>query len=63
MAMIFQETMTSINPSFAIGEQDYGTILRTAADRGARRVERAIELLRRVTYPSPTPPPERRSTN
>jgi len=53
IAMIFQEPMTSLNPSFTIGEQIIETILRHRG--GSRRVarERAIELLRRVHIPSP----------
>src|SRR5580698_2203495 len=53
LAMIFQEPMTSLNPSFTIGEQIIETILRHRG--GARRVarERAIDLLRRVHIPSP----------
>jgi peptide/nickel transport system ATP-binding protein len=53
LAMIFQEPMTSLNPSLTIGEQIIETILRHrgGSRRGAR--ERAIELLRRVHLPSP----------
>ena len=53
LAMIFQEPMTSLNPSFTIGDQIIETILRHRG--GSRRLarERAIELLRRVHIPSP----------
>ncbi len=53
LAMIFQEPMTSLNPSFTIGDQIIETILRHRG--GSRRAarERAIELLRRVHMPSP----------
>ncbi|MGX4806047.1 ABC transporter ATP-binding protein [Bradyrhizobium guangdongense] len=53
LAMIFQEPMTSLNPSFTIGDQIIETILRHRG--GSRRYarERAIELLRRVHIPSP----------
>src|SRR4030088_1944194 len=53
LAMIFQEPMTSLNPSFTIGEQIVETIVRHRG--GARRQarERAVELLRRVHIPSP----------
>jgi peptide/nickel transport system ATP-binding protein len=53
LAMIFQEPMTSLNPSFTIGDQIIETILRHRGGtrRGAR--ERAIELLRRVHIASP----------
>src|ERR1700742_2292711 len=48
LAMIFQEPMTSLNPSLTIGNQIIETILRHrgGSRRGAR--ERAVELLRRV---------------
>jgi peptide/nickel transport system ATP-binding protein len=53
MAMIFQEPMTSLNPSLTIGEQIIETLLRHRG--GTRRAarERAIGLLRRVHIPSP----------
>jgi len=53
VAMIFQEPMTSLNPSFTIGDQIIETILRHRG--GSRRAarERTIELLRRVHIPSP----------
>src|SRR6266852_3342615 len=53
LAMIFQEPMTSLNPSLTIGEQIIETILRHRG--GSRRAarERAIELLRRVHISSP----------
>ena len=53
LAMIFQEPMTSLNPSFTIGDQIVETILRHRG--GTRRAarSRAIELLRRVHIPSP----------
>ena len=52
LAMIFQEPMTSLNPSLTIGDQIVETILRHrgGSRKGAR--ERAIELLRRVHIPS-----------
>src|SRR6201991_2513621 len=53
LAMIFQEPMTSLNPSFTIGDQIIEVILRHR--RGTRRQarERAVALLRRVHIPSP----------
>src|SRR3982074_1096365 len=53
LAMIFQEPMTSLNPSLTIGDQIIETILRHrgGSQRAARA--RAIELLRRVHIPSP----------
>ncbi len=53
LAMIFQEPMTSLNPSFTIGDQIVETILRhRGGSRGSAR-QRAIDLLRRVHIPSP----------
>ena len=53
LAMIFQEPMTSLNPSFTVGEQIIESILRhRGGSRGAAR-KRAIELLRRVHIASP----------
>src|SRR6202795_3578208 len=53
LAMIFQDPMTPLNPSFTIGDQIIETILRhRGGPRNAARV-RAIELLRRVHIPSP----------
>jgi peptide/nickel transport system ATP-binding protein len=53
LAMIFQEPMTSLNPSYTIGEQIIESLMRhrSLSRRDARR--RAIELLRRVHIPSP----------
>jgi len=53
VAMVFQEPMTSLNPSYTIGEQIVESLMR---HRGLARAEarsRAIELLRRVHIPSP----------
>jgi peptide/nickel transport system ATP-binding protein len=53
ISMIFQEPMTSLNPSFTIGEQIIETLMRhRGLDRPKAR-ERAIKLLRRVHIPSP----------
>jgi peptide/nickel transport system ATP-binding protein len=53
LAMIFQEPMTSLNPSLTIGEQIIETLTRhRGLDRPKARV-RALELLRRVHIPSP----------
>jgi peptide/nickel transport system ATP-binding protein len=53
LAMIFQEPMTSLNPSYTVGEQIIEALVRHRglSRAGARR--RAIELLRRVHIPSP----------
>jgi peptide/nickel transport system ATP-binding protein len=53
LAMIFQEPMTSLNPSFTIGDQIVETILRHRGGSRKSARERAIELLRRVHIASP----------
>jgi peptide/nickel transport system ATP-binding protein len=53
LAMIFQEPMTSLNPSFTIGDQIVEVILRHRGGSHRQARERAIELLRRVHIPSP----------
>jgi peptide/nickel transport system ATP-binding protein len=53
LAMIFQEPMTSLNPSYTVGDQiGEALICHRGASSGEAR-ERAIELLRRVRIPSP----------
>src|SRR6201993_3776775 len=52
LAMIFQEPMTSLNPSFTIGDQIIETILRHRGGSRRSARDRAIELLRRVHIPS-----------
>ena len=53
LAMIFQEPMTSLNPSYTIGEQIIETIVRHRGVTRAEARERTVELLRRVRIPSP----------
>jgi len=53
LAMIFQEPMTSLNPSFTIGDQIIETILRHRGGSRKSARERAIALLRRVHIASP----------
>src|SRR5438874_3369263 len=53
LAMIFQEPMTSLNPSFTIGDQITEVILRHRGGSRRQARDRAIELLRRVHIPSP----------
>jgi peptide/nickel transport system ATP-binding protein len=53
LAMIFQEPMTSLNPSFTIGDQIFETILRHRGGARKNARKRAIELLRRVHIASP----------
>ena len=53
LAMIFQEPMTSLNPSYSIGEQIAESLIRhRGLSRGEARA-RTIELLRLVKIPSP----------
>jgi oligopeptide/dipeptide ABC transporter ATP-binding protein len=53
MAMIFQEPMTSLNPSLTIGEQIAEAVRRhRGVDREAATA-RALEMLRRVRIPAP----------
>jgi len=53
LAMIFQEPMTSLNPSYSIGEQIAESLVRhRGLSRGQARA-RTIELLRLVKIPSP----------
>jgi len=53
LAMIFQEPMTSLNPSLTIGDQIIETILRHRGGSQLSARQRAIDLLRRVHIPSP----------
>jgi peptide/nickel transport system ATP-binding protein len=53
LAMIFQEPMTSLNPSYTIGEQIIEVLVRHKRLTRATARERAIALLRRVKIPSP----------
>jgi oligopeptide/dipeptide ABC transporter ATP-binding protein len=53
MSMIFQEPMTSLNPSYTVGEQIIeGLIKHRKLSRNEAR-EKAIEILRKVRIPSP----------
>jgi peptide/nickel transport system ATP-binding protein len=53
LAMIFQEPMTSLNPSYTVGEQIIESLVRHRGLSRARARSRAIELLRRVHIASP----------
>jgi peptide/nickel transport system ATP-binding protein len=53
LAMIFQEPMTSLNPSFTIGNQIVEAIQRHQGLDSAAANARAIEMLRLVRIPSP----------
>jgi peptide/nickel transport system ATP-binding protein len=53
LAMIFQEPMTSLNPSYTIGEQIIETIVRHRGVSRRKARGRAVDMLRRVHIPSP----------
>ena len=53
LAMIFQEPMTSLNPSYTIGDQISEAILRHRPLSKNEAAERTIEMLRLVRIPSP----------
>jgi peptide/nickel transport system ATP-binding protein len=53
LAMIFQEPMTSLNPSYTIGNQIVEAIRRHQGLNAADARTRAIEMLRLVHIPSP----------
>ncbi|WP_246704538.1 ABC transporter ATP-binding protein [Rhizobium sp. P32RR-XVIII] len=53
LAMIFQEPMTSLNPSYTVGEQINEVILRHRRMSKKEATERAIAMLRLVRIPSP----------
>jgi peptide/nickel transport system ATP-binding protein len=53
LAMIFQEPMTSLNPSLSIGEQIAESMIRHRGLPRAAARARTIELLRLVKIPSP----------
>jgi peptide/nickel transport system ATP-binding protein/oligopeptide transport system ATP-binding protein len=52
IGMVFQEPMTSLNPVFSIGEQITETLAAHGERSGAKRRERAVEMLERVGIPS-----------
>jgi peptide/nickel transport system ATP-binding protein len=53
MAMIFQEPMTSLNPSYTVGEQIMEVLRRHRGLTDAQAREKAIALLKRAGIPSP----------
>jgi peptide/nickel transport system ATP-binding protein len=53
LAMIFQEPMTSLNPSYTIGEQIIEVLVRHKRVSRRKARAKAIELLSRVKIPSP----------
>jgi len=53
LAMIFQEPMTSLNPSYTVGDQVVEAIVRHRKVSRNEAEQRAIEMLRRVRIPTP----------
>ena len=53
MAMIFQEPMSSLNPSFTVGEQIIEGLMRHRKLSRAQAKARAIDMLRMVRIPAP----------
>jgi peptide/nickel transport system ATP-binding protein len=53
LAMIFQEPMTSLNPSFTVGDQVAEALIRHRGLASAAAHRAAIEMLARVRIPSP----------
>jgi len=53
LAMIFQEPMTSLNPSFTVGDQVAETLIRHRGLTAAAARRAAIDMLARVRIPSP----------
>jgi peptide/nickel transport system ATP-binding protein len=53
LAMIFQEPMTSLNPSYTVGDQIMETIVRHRDVSKKEAAARAVEMLRRVRIPNP----------
>src|SRR5437660_9367687 len=53
LAMIFQEPMTSLNPSYTIGDQIAEVLVRHRGLSQAQAREKAIALLKRAGIPSP----------
>jgi peptide/nickel transport system ATP-binding protein len=53
LAMIFQEPMTSLNPSFTIGDQIGEVLIRHHGLSAAAARQAAVDMLERVRMPSP----------
>jgi peptide/nickel transport system ATP-binding protein len=53
IAMVFQEPMTSLNPSYTVGDQIGEALIRHRGLTGRAARREAIELLQRVRIPSP----------
>jgi peptide/nickel transport system ATP-binding protein len=53
LAMIFQEPMTSLNPSFTVGDQIGEALVRHRGHSAGEAQDAAIDMLERVKIPSP----------
>jgi len=53
MSMIFQEPMTSLNPSYTVGEQIIEGLIKHRKLSRTQAREKAVEILRKVRIPSP----------
>lgn len=53
MSMIFQEPMTSLNPSYTVGEQIIEGLIKHRKLSRTQAREKAIDILRKVRIPSP----------
>src|SRR5215203_4776340 len=53
LAMIFQEPMTSLNPSYTVGDQIVEAVTRHRCMSKREAARHAVEMLRRVRIPSP----------
>jgi oligopeptide/dipeptide ABC transporter ATP-binding protein len=53
MSMIFQEPMTSLNPSYTVGEQIIEGLVKHRKLNRTEAREKAVEILRKVRIPSP----------
>ena len=51
LAMIFQEPMTSLNPSYTVGDQIVEAVVRHRNVSRKEAAARAVEMLRRVAHP------------
>lgn len=53
LAMIFQEPMTSLNPSYTVGDQIAEAVVRHKGASKREAMRHAVEMLRRVRIPNP----------
>ena len=53
IAMIFQEPVTSLNPSYTVGDQIAEAVVRHRGLSAKQAEQRAVEMLRRVRIPTP----------